>query len=69
MTTWPNTLDSFDDRLESYDDSCPGFHQCVDRNYETGKEDCEECKQDTLNAMNAFPEVGVDIVGKDRVRK
>lgn len=35
------------------DSSCPGFHQCVDRSFEGGKFDCEECKEDALNAMEA----------------
>jgi hypothetical protein len=43
-------------RLDS-NGSCPGFYQCSNREFESGKVDCEECKEDALSAMRAF-EVG-----------
>jgi hypothetical protein len=43
----------FNEVLESMDESCPGFHKCVDREFEGGKVDCDECKEDALSAMRA----------------
>jgi len=57
ITGWfINLLGLDDEALEEIggiDDPCHGFHGCIGRSFESGKEDCEECREDYLNAEEA----------------
>ncbi len=42
----------FDDKIKTSDNaSCNGFHHCSNRKFDHEKEDCQECKQDVINAF------------------
>ena len=60
------------DTLEEIGDidvCCPGFHQCVDRSFEGDKEDCQECREDSLNAMEAIDREGYKFDAMEAVKK
>jgi len=48
---------------------CPGFHECVSRHFDGNKEDCQECREDALEAAEAIDKEGYVFDAKESVEK